>query len=180
MLISGDDRELIAAVKDVRRELRESQQAFAARLGISLRSVAHYEKDRPPHGRTLLQLVELAREAGLQRHEELFRNAAYSELGGIIVERLQCDLTPRTDLECLLVGGLLWVLRNTQYATLRGHLLSLLRKPAQEYVRSLVATSRQKLQSIVAKGNAAEHSLGRESAHALRLLNLLNESGKQT
>jgi transcriptional regulator with XRE-family HTH domain len=52
------------AVRDLRSALGDSQQAFAARLGISMRAIANYEKDREPTGRALYQLSKLAREFG--------------------------------------------------------------------------------------------------------------------
>ena len=48
------------AVKDLRRALSLSQQAFATQLGLSIRAVVNYEKDRVPTARALAQLERLA------------------------------------------------------------------------------------------------------------------------
>jgi len=48
------------AVKDLRSALSLSQQAFATQLGLSIRAVVNYEKDRVPTARALAQLERLA------------------------------------------------------------------------------------------------------------------------
>src|SRR5689334_6622015 len=98
--------ELIGAVKAVREQLGDSQQAFAGRLRVAIRSVAHYEKDRPPRGRTLFQLARLAHDAGLSREEAIFRAAFRQELGGVAVSGLLLHLAPATDLERVWVGAI--------------------------------------------------------------------------
>jgi transcriptional regulator with XRE-family HTH domain len=54
------------SVKEV-RELREhmglSQQAFASELGLSMRAVANYEKDRRPEPRVFIPLMKAAEKA---------------------------------------------------------------------------------------------------------------------
>ena len=57
----------IEAVRKLREHLGESQQAFAVRLGLSIRAIANYEKDRPPTGKALAALAHAATEAG--RHD---------------------------------------------------------------------------------------------------------------
>ena len=65
----GSYKELIDAVKGLRAHFGESQQAFATRFGLSIRSVANYEKNRKPEemsrierqllpGTTLAQMIE--------------------------------------------------------------------------------------------------------------------------
>jgi transcriptional regulator with XRE-family HTH domain len=53
------------AVKELRRALGESQQAFAERLGLYISSIAHYEGgDRSPDYVVTLKLYRAACEAG--------------------------------------------------------------------------------------------------------------------
>jgi transcriptional regulator with XRE-family HTH domain len=53
-------RQLVKAVRNLRARLGDSQQAFANRLGVSIRAVANYEKDREATGKALLELKNLA------------------------------------------------------------------------------------------------------------------------
>ena len=52
---------LNAAIKKMREVIGESQQAFATRIGVSIRGLANYEKDRVPSLIVLGRLQELAR-----------------------------------------------------------------------------------------------------------------------
>lgn len=52
------------AVKALRTELGESQQAFATRLGLSIRAIVNYESNRVPSLKVLAQLVRVAWEHG--------------------------------------------------------------------------------------------------------------------
>ena len=54
----------IQAVRALREHLGESQQAFATRLGLSMRAVCNYEKDRGPTGKSLAALAKAASDAG--------------------------------------------------------------------------------------------------------------------
>jgi transcriptional regulator with XRE-family HTH domain len=64
------------AVKALRGHLNESQQAFATRLGLSIRAVANYEKDRTPSGLALERLMRAAHESNREDLTDVFR-AAY-------------------------------------------------------------------------------------------------------
>ena len=55
---------LAQATRELRTTLALTQQAFADRLDVSLRSVAHYERGRPANVEALQRLTQLAREAG--------------------------------------------------------------------------------------------------------------------
>ena len=48
------------AVRKLREKTGDSQQAFATRLGLSIRSVVNYEKDRTPSPRALAAMAHLA------------------------------------------------------------------------------------------------------------------------
>jgi transcriptional regulator with XRE-family HTH domain len=61
------------AVKELRRSLGESQQAFAGRLGLYISSVAHYEGgDRSPDYVVVLKLYRLSCEIGRKDLAEYF------------------------------------------------------------------------------------------------------------
>src|SRR5271167_397831 len=48
------------AVKELRNRLELSQQVFATNLGLSIRAISNYEKDRIPGARPLSQLERCA------------------------------------------------------------------------------------------------------------------------
>ena len=79
MTISG-------AVRELRRSYRETQPAFAERLGLSARAVSSYEsKTRKPDARSLLRLEMAAHAVGRDDLQALFSKAfsgaeIYSEL----------------------------------------------------------------------------------------------------
>ncbi len=72
--------ELTEAVKALRARLNESQQAFATRLGISIRGLANYEKEREPPLALLLKLAAVAREAGDEKLAEVFQWSFYEQI----------------------------------------------------------------------------------------------------
>src|ERR1039458_3147488 len=80
-----DDRkplkvEVKEAVRALRGSLHESQQAFATRLGISIRALANYEKGRLPSGKALLKMMGLAAEGCHEDWLASFRRAAIYQL----------------------------------------------------------------------------------------------------
>ena len=72
---------LITGVRALRKKLGESQQKFAIRLGLSLRAIANYEKDRRPTGMALAALSRAAEETGASDLKYLFMQALIDELG---------------------------------------------------------------------------------------------------
>ena len=68
------------AVKALRERLHESQQAFATRLGISIRGLVNYEKYRAPPLVLLLKLAAVARDAGETELAYAFEWAFYDEV----------------------------------------------------------------------------------------------------
>ncbi len=72
--------ELTKAVKALRGRLNESQQAFATRLGISIRGLVNYEKDREPPLALLLKLAAVAREADDEKLANVFQWAFYEQI----------------------------------------------------------------------------------------------------
>jgi transcriptional regulator with XRE-family HTH domain len=71
---------LTEAVKALRLNLTESQQAFATRLGISIRALVNYEKDREPPLPLLLKLAAVAREAGKENLAGIFQREFYEQI----------------------------------------------------------------------------------------------------
>jgi transcriptional regulator with XRE-family HTH domain len=75
------ERNIYEAVKELRHALGLSQQAFATQLGLSIRAVVNYEKDRAPTARALAQLEKLASDNDHSELARIFRDALGSELG---------------------------------------------------------------------------------------------------
>lgn len=74
-------KELIDAVKALRAHFGDSQQAFATRFGLSIRSIANYEKDRRPEDRVLALFAKAASDAGLRDLLNEFKHALGRSLG---------------------------------------------------------------------------------------------------
>jgi hypothetical protein len=72
-----------AAVRELREVLGESQQQFALRMQTAIRTIARYETVRPPKGKVLRQLEELALESRQLELARIFRIALTEEMGGI-------------------------------------------------------------------------------------------------
>lgn len=71
---------LVSAVRELRKALGDSQQAFATRLGMSMRAIANYETDRAPTGRALYKLEQLARANGQYELAHKFAGALATEM----------------------------------------------------------------------------------------------------
>jgi transcriptional regulator with XRE-family HTH domain len=67
------------AVRKLRLTTGESQQSFAQRLGLSMRAIANYEKDRVPNGPALYRLAKLARQVGQPDLAQIFSSALSEE-----------------------------------------------------------------------------------------------------
>ncbi|MCC6586232.1 MAG: helix-turn-helix transcriptional regulator [Bryobacterales bacterium] len=70
------------AVRNLRTRLDLSQQAFATKLGISIRAVANYEKDRIPTGSVLVKMKRLAHQNSIEDIEQLLNKMLGSTVGG--------------------------------------------------------------------------------------------------
>jgi len=74
--------ETIRAVRELRKRLGDSQQAFATRLGISIRAVGNYENSRvPKSARALSSLVRAAKSADQPQLAQIFEHALAAEMG---------------------------------------------------------------------------------------------------
>jgi transcriptional regulator with XRE-family HTH domain len=69
------------AVRKLRKALGETQQQFAYRMNTAVRTIARYETVRPPQGRVLRQLEEIAMEHDLGHIAEVFHGVLEQEFG---------------------------------------------------------------------------------------------------
>ena len=67
------------AIIKLRATLGESQQQFANRLGSAVTTIARYETSRPPRGKALAQLADLARSTGQLELARVFSDALEGE-----------------------------------------------------------------------------------------------------
>jgi len=95
---------LATAVKKLRSTLGLTQPAFAERIGISVRAVANYEKDRDPSGEVLQRLANVAARHNLSDLAQTFVDAFSKEVHG--------RTTPGTTEEKAWVQATLLLLRN--------------------------------------------------------------------
>jgi transcriptional regulator with XRE-family HTH domain len=75
-------------VKKLRSALGLTQPVFAKRVGLSVRAVANYEKDREPNGEVLQRLASLAARHNLNDLAKIFSDAFSGQV--------QRSTTPRT------------------------------------------------------------------------------------
>src|SRR5438874_8403577 len=75
---------LNAAIKQLRAVTHDTQQSWASRLGLSIRAIANYEKDRVPHSAVLLRLAKLAQQVGREDLAQVFQAALSTELKEVL------------------------------------------------------------------------------------------------
>jgi transcriptional regulator with XRE-family HTH domain len=109
------------AVKELRKALGESQQAFASRLGLYISSVAHYEGgDRSPDYVVTLKLYRAACEAGRK------------DLAAFFLQLINAGIVPQvavpfqTESEHANLQALQAILYDARFQHLRGPLEDLL------------------------------------------------------
>lgn len=185
--MSRSAAELSGAVSELRRRLGDTQPAFASRLGSSIRSVANYESDRPPKGRALVKLAEVAHRQGHTDLAGTFVAALSRELG---VENLFFEAgklwfeqsfqgralrfevskwkpiptgRPSNDRERIWVAALLAVLRSNKYLGLRTKILPLLVRPAKaclDELRDELTLDSDAALKLLRKGKSATEVAG--------------------
>jgi transcriptional regulator with XRE-family HTH domain len=96
--------QLVSAIKELRSELGDSQQAFANRLSLSARAVANYESGRHPTRAVLWSLAMLADQSNNENLAKVFWRAYSAVMKGV--------LGPVTDEESAWVRMMLALLRN--------------------------------------------------------------------
>jgi transcriptional regulator with XRE-family HTH domain len=72
--------DLTAAVKELRLAVGDTQQDFAQRLGLAISTVVRYERSRPPKGKALAQMAEVAESIGHAALAQKFAGALDAEL----------------------------------------------------------------------------------------------------
>jgi transcriptional regulator with XRE-family HTH domain len=143
------------AVRKLRLTTGESQQSFAQHLGLSLRAIANYEKDRVPNGPALYRLAKLARQVGQPDLAKIFSSALYEEFHEA--------LEPMTPEEKAWSDAVLALLRNrdlTDWPTvgrfLVGALERLVKRRGDEEVEDLAAVLLEARYRLI---NTAERQL---------------------
>jgi transcriptional regulator with XRE-family HTH domain len=92
------------AVKKLRSALGLTQPAFAKRVGLSVRAIANYEKDREPGGEVLRRFASLAARHHLDSLAKIFSDA--------FAEEIQGRTNPSTAEETAYTQAMLLLLRN--------------------------------------------------------------------
>jgi transcriptional regulator with XRE-family HTH domain len=106
------------AVKALRLHLNDTQQSFAARTGLAISTAVRYETTRPPKGRALARLYDLARQHDCDKVAEIFHNALAEEMGGVPVPHAFSgpkgfpEIAPQTSEEARRVAALLDAIRD--------------------------------------------------------------------
>ena len=72
--------EMSWSVKELRHSLGDSQQDFAVRLHISIRSIANYEKERIPPADVLIAMARLADQSGERDLAFIFLRGVFEDL----------------------------------------------------------------------------------------------------
>src|SRR5262245_41165394 len=79
------DISISEAVKQLRKEYRESQQAFSTRLGMSMASVANYEVGvREPDGASAIKLARAAQQINRLDLQAKFDEIIRDAMGGLV------------------------------------------------------------------------------------------------
>ena len=77
------------AVRKLRDKTGDSQQAFATRLGLSIRAIVNYEKDRTPSAKALAAMAHLAAKHGEFELANQFWSALPEELATVPLMTVQ-------------------------------------------------------------------------------------------
>jgi transcriptional regulator with XRE-family HTH domain len=97
----SDYRILSQSVRKLRSQLGLTQVEFAERLGKTPTTVTRYESHRPPTGKALVQLGDLAQASGLEQVAATFHHAFQLEMQGLSAEaidkHLQAEPGPKQD-----------------------------------------------------------------------------------
>jgi transcriptional regulator with XRE-family HTH domain len=81
-----DPNPISVAVRKLREALGETQQQFAFRSRMAIRTIARYETSRPPKGKALLDFMRLAKASGRPVEFEVFRTAIAEETVFILAD----------------------------------------------------------------------------------------------
>lgn len=73
--VTPEEREIADTIKELRLTYGETQEQFSKRLGVTVRTIARYELERPPTGKVLGKLLNLASDIEREDFEDIFRKA---------------------------------------------------------------------------------------------------------
>ncbi len=123
---------VLAAVKELRERLGDTQQAFASRLGVSISAVTNYERNRIPTGRSLVKLMQTADAYGYSDLAMVFQDELSEELGFRVPRLIGSDTAEILPEEQPLIDAVLTVSRGgKRWAKVRSELERVL-KPVME------------------------------------------------
>jgi transcriptional regulator with XRE-family HTH domain len=167
------------AVKKLREHVGESQQAFATRLGMSIRAIANYEKDREPTGRALVQLMKLADESGRPDLARVFQEVISKQLGHAVPRfassSKEQELLPGEADEIMI---LLEVMRAPGYKKLKASWIEMTAKIRESHARSdasaiAITGLNTEIRRLMAAGKSNEDITRELSAHDASLVQML-------
>jgi len=105
-----------SAVRKLRMAMECTQQEFAHRLGLAIATVVRYEHNRPPRGKALAKLEQIAAAHGMEEYAAVFRRALGSELGAPPPAPTGLTVEAKDEEEKNLLVALLDALRKPGYA----------------------------------------------------------------
>ena len=131
---------ITAAIREIRKHFGQSQEAFADRLGLSLRALASYESgDRKPTLPGMIQLMKTADAGGRTDLGTVFQKAAEKELGHSIMRVALSKTVELAEGEEEDVDAVLSILR------FKGKMYADLRMKLKTLIEPVKATPRQGL-----------------------------------
>jgi transcriptional regulator with XRE-family HTH domain len=145
--VTRPEQHVAEAIKALRAEFGESQQRFSDRIGVTVRTVARYEVQKPPTGEMLGKLAAIAEEVSRPDLRVVFTNAFWRELTEEIERKLQIEF-PRLHSH---YRALLWLTLNggqRSQTRLDTYLREEIARVAKERKRELTTEERQNLGSL--------------------------------
>jgi len=185
MTAKSAKNELQSTVRKLRVALDQTQEEFAQRLGVTRVTVARYEQSRPPAGKALAALEELAAEHGLDDYATVFRRALTDELGAPRPEPSQgpqSTIRFKDGEEEELCRALLDVLRKRHWVKRRRPLREILAPVVQERQQDAeffeaIKASMIGIVRLLKKGHGAEDIQHRLALPAEKIAEALFEYG---
>lgn len=92
--MTPEEREVAEAIRSLRGQFGESQQAFSNRLGVAVRTVFRWEVQTPPKGDVLLRLFELSQDTGREDLMQIFAKALNTMPPKVLLESIRSKIWP--------------------------------------------------------------------------------------
>lgn len=131
----------MAAVRELRKSLGDTQQQFANRLNLAISTVVRYELSRPPKGMMLGMFERLAAKNGRQDLAQVFQHALVAEVEAYQPGRMAFWAPEGQEAEVMAFTNILQLPR---LAETRARVLALLRDEVQHCKVVLGAGALQK------------------------------------